>query len=54
MPLPVPGRGQYEHYHAIFDQMQQQKENIKVTEGRDAELREKHGPEPIERYVCLR
>ncbi|CAI5784109.1 serine serine/threonine-protein kinase Nek1 isoform X1 [Podarcis lilfordi] len=49
VPFPVPGRGQYEHYHAIFDQMQQQKENIKVTEGRDAELREKHGPEPIER-----
>ncbi|XP_034968114.2 serine/threonine-protein kinase Nek1 isoform X1 [Zootoca vivipara] len=49
VPLPVPGRGRYEHYHAIFDQMQQQKENIKVTEGRDAELREKHGPEPIER-----
>uniref|UniRef100_A0A8C3PFV1 non-specific serine/threonine protein kinase n=1 Tax=Chrysemys picta bellii TaxID=8478 RepID=A0A8C3PFV1_CHRPI len=29
-PSPVPARGQYEHYHAIFDQMQQQKENIKV------------------------
>uniref|UniRef100_A0A8C0GPR0 non-specific serine/threonine protein kinase n=1 Tax=Chelonoidis abingdonii TaxID=106734 RepID=A0A8C0GPR0_CHEAB len=28
-PSPVPARGQYEHYHAIFDQMQQQKENIK-------------------------
>uniref|UniRef100_A0A8B9SAT4 non-specific serine/threonine protein kinase n=1 Tax=Apteryx owenii TaxID=8824 RepID=A0A8B9SAT4_APTOW len=22
-PFPVPSRGQYEHYHAIFDQMQQ-------------------------------
>uniref|UniRef100_A0A8D2LRP5 non-specific serine/threonine protein kinase n=1 Tax=Varanus komodoensis TaxID=61221 RepID=A0A8D2LRP5_VARKO len=41
VPLPVPGRGPYEHYHAIFDQIQQQKENIKVTEGKDAELREK-------------
>ncbi|XP_061440081.1 serine/threonine-protein kinase Nek1 isoform X2 [Rhineura floridana] len=49
VPLPVPGRGQYEHYHAIFDKMQQQKENIKVTDGKDAELREKHGQEPIER-----
>uniref|UniRef100_A0A8B9Q346 non-specific serine/threonine protein kinase n=1 Tax=Apteryx owenii TaxID=8824 RepID=A0A8B9Q346_APTOW len=29
-PFPVPSRGQYEHYHAIFDQMQQQKENIKL------------------------
>uniref|UniRef100_A0A8C3IYJ8 non-specific serine/threonine protein kinase n=1 Tax=Chrysemys picta bellii TaxID=8478 RepID=A0A8C3IYJ8_CHRPI len=29
-PSPVPARGQYEHYHAIFDQMQQQKENIKL------------------------
>uniref|UniRef100_A0A8D2LRP0 non-specific serine/threonine protein kinase n=1 Tax=Varanus komodoensis TaxID=61221 RepID=A0A8D2LRP0_VARKO len=29
VPLPVPGRGPYEHYHAIFDQIQQQKENIK-------------------------
>uniref|UniRef100_A0A663M8B3 non-specific serine/threonine protein kinase n=1 Tax=Athene cunicularia TaxID=194338 RepID=A0A663M8B3_ATHCN len=26
-PFPVSSRGQYEHYHAIFDQMQQQKEN---------------------------
>lgn len=53
MPLPMPIRGPYEHYHAIFDQMQQQKENIKVTEGRDAEMREKQGQEPSERYVCL-
>uniref|UniRef100_A0A8C0B372 non-specific serine/threonine protein kinase n=1 Tax=Buteo japonicus TaxID=224669 RepID=A0A8C0B372_9AVES len=28
-PFPVSSRGQYEHYHAIFDQMQQQKENIR-------------------------
>uniref|UniRef100_A0A663M975 non-specific serine/threonine protein kinase n=1 Tax=Athene cunicularia TaxID=194338 RepID=A0A663M975_ATHCN len=27
-PFPVSSRGQYEHYHAIFDQMQQQKENL--------------------------
>ncbi|XP_066487838.1 serine/threonine-protein kinase Nek1 isoform X2 [Tiliqua scincoides] len=49
VPLPVPSRGPYEHYHAIFDQMQQQKENIKVTEGKDAELREKQGQELGER-----
>lgn len=24
-PSPFPSRGQYEHYHAIFDQMQQQR-----------------------------
>uniref|UniRef100_A0A670XZ30 non-specific serine/threonine protein kinase n=1 Tax=Pseudonaja textilis TaxID=8673 RepID=A0A670XZ30_PSETE len=34
MPLPVPDRGPYEHYHAIFDQIQQQKENLKI-EGKD-------------------
>uniref|UniRef100_A0A8C3U1Q6 non-specific serine/threonine protein kinase n=1 Tax=Catharus ustulatus TaxID=91951 RepID=A0A8C3U1Q6_CATUS len=27
-PFPVSSRGHYEHYHAIFDQMQQQKENV--------------------------
>lgn len=53
MPSPVPSRGPYEHYHAIFDQMQQQRENVKVTEGKEAELREKQGSEPIERYVSL-
>lgn len=53
MPLPVPARGLYEHYHAIFDQMQQQRENIKMAEGREAELREKQAPEPVDRYVCL-
>uniref|UniRef100_A0A8B9GFR9 non-specific serine/threonine protein kinase n=1 Tax=Amazona collaria TaxID=241587 RepID=A0A8B9GFR9_9PSIT len=29
-PFPVSSRGQYEHYHAIFDQLQQQHENIRV------------------------
>ncbi|XP_042324392.1 serine/threonine-protein kinase Nek1 isoform X6 [Sceloporus undulatus] len=46
---PVPGRGPYEHYHAIFDQIQQQRGNIKVTEGKDVELKEKPGQEPVER-----
>nr|XP_033798097.1 serine/threonine-protein kinase Nek1 isoform X2 [Geotrypetes seraphini] len=32
-------RGMYEHYHAIFDQMQQQKENIKAAEEREAKLK---------------
>ncbi|KAM6346570.1 serine/threonine-protein kinase Nek1 isoform 3-T5 [Podargus strigoides] len=40
-PFPVPSRGQYEHYHAIFDQMQQQKENNRVAEEREAKLRVK-------------
>ncbi|XP_009876460.1 PREDICTED: serine/threonine-protein kinase Nek1, partial [Apaloderma vittatum] len=40
-PFPVSSRGQYEHYHAIFDQMQQQKENIRVAEEREARLRVK-------------
>ncbi|NXJ81992.1 NEK1 kinase, partial [Trogon melanurus] len=40
-PSPVSSRGQYEHYHAIFDQMQQQKENIRVAEEREARLRVK-------------
>uniref|UniRef100_A0A674ICN3 non-specific serine/threonine protein kinase n=1 Tax=Terrapene triunguis TaxID=2587831 RepID=A0A674ICN3_9SAUR len=51
-PSPVPARGQYEHYHAIFDQMQQQKENIKVGEEREtrwkAEIRSR---EAVERGV---
>ncbi|NWX59474.1 NEK1 kinase, partial [Promerops cafer] len=39
-PSPVSSRGRYEHYHAIFDQMQQQKENIfRVAEEREAKLR---------------
>uniref|UniRef100_A0A8C5RK28 non-specific serine/threonine protein kinase n=1 Tax=Laticauda laticaudata TaxID=8630 RepID=A0A8C5RK28_LATLA len=40
MPLPVPDRGPYEHYHAIFDQIQQQKENLKI-EGKDVKLNER-------------
>ncbi|NXP23709.1 NEK1 kinase, partial [Scytalopus superciliaris] len=40
-PLPVSSRGHYEHYHAIFDQLQQQKENIRVAEEREAKLRAK-------------
>ncbi|NXC75074.1 NEK1 kinase, partial [Anhinga anhinga] len=49
-PFPVSSRGQYEHYHAIFDQMQQQKENIRVAEERQAKLRAKmQGREVVER-----
>uniref|UniRef100_A0A2D4NTH2 non-specific serine/threonine protein kinase n=1 Tax=Micrurus surinamensis TaxID=129470 RepID=A0A2D4NTH2_MICSU len=48
MPLPVPDRGPYEHYHAIFDQIQQQKENLKI-EGKDVKLNEKPCVEPIHR-----
>ncbi|NXI57873.1 NEK1 kinase, partial [Chloroceryle aenea] len=49
-PFPVSSRGQYEHYHAIFDQMQQQKENIRVAEERDAKWRVKvQGREVFER-----
>ncbi|XP_074884711.1 serine/threonine-protein kinase Nek1 isoform X7 [Buteo buteo] len=49
-PFPVSSRGQYEHYHAIFDQMQQQKENIRVAEEREAKLRAKvQGREVVER-----
>ncbi|XP_063280360.1 serine/threonine-protein kinase Nek1 isoform X10 [Prinia subflava] len=41
-PFPVSSRGCYEHYHAIFDQMQQQKENVfRVAEEREAKLRAK-------------
>ncbi|XP_032915367.1 serine/threonine-protein kinase Nek1 isoform X3 [Catharus ustulatus] len=41
-PFPVSSRGHYEHYHAIFDQMQQQKENVfRVAEEREAKLRTK-------------
>ncbi|NXY25885.1 NEK1 kinase, partial [Atrichornis clamosus] len=40
-PFPMSSRGHYEHYHAIFDQMQQQKENIRVAEEREAKLRAK-------------
>ncbi|NXE74301.1 NEK1 kinase, partial [Cochlearius cochlearius] len=49
-PFPVSSRGQYEHYHAIFDQMQQQKENTRVAEEREAKLRVKiQGQEAVER-----
>ncbi|XP_006026272.1 serine/threonine-protein kinase Nek1 isoform X3 [Alligator sinensis] len=49
-PTPVPTRGPYEHYHAIFDQMQQQKENLQVAEERDTKWRaEIQSQEPIER-----
>ncbi|XP_055650293.1 serine/threonine-protein kinase Nek1 isoform X3 [Falco peregrinus] len=51
-PFPVSSRGQYEHYHAIFDQMQQQKENIRVAEEREAKLRAKlQGQEVVERGI---
>ncbi|XP_067993213.1 serine/threonine-protein kinase Nek1 isoform X14 [Melanerpes formicivorus] len=48
-PFPVPSRGQYEHYHAIFDQLHQQKENTRLDEaklnakvqGREAAQRQK-------------
>ncbi|NWQ74088.1 NEK1 kinase, partial [Columbina picui] len=49
-PFPVSSRGPYEHYHAIFDQMQQQKESIRVAEEREARLRAKvQGREVSER-----
>ncbi|XP_020661142.3 serine/threonine-protein kinase Nek1 isoform X1 [Pogona vitticeps] len=48
VPLPVPGRGPYEHYHAVFDQIEQQREHIKIAEGKDAELKEKPCQEPVE------
>ncbi|XP_065692634.2 serine/threonine-protein kinase Nek1 isoform X2 [Patagioenas fasciata] len=51
-PFPVSSRGPYEHYHAIFDQMQQQKENIRVAEEREARLRAKvQGQEVSERGI---
>ncbi|XP_069711871.1 serine/threonine-protein kinase Nek1 isoform X2 [Phaenicophaeus curvirostris] len=51
-PFPVSSRGQYEHYHAIFDQMQLQKENIRVAEEREAKLRAKvQGREVVERGI---
>uniref|UniRef100_A0A674IBQ2 non-specific serine/threonine protein kinase n=1 Tax=Terrapene triunguis TaxID=2587831 RepID=A0A674IBQ2_9SAUR len=55
-PSPVPARGQYEHYHAIFDQMQQQKENIKVGEEREtrwkAEIRSREAVERQRGWVA--
>ncbi|XP_061849026.1 serine/threonine-protein kinase Nek1 isoform X3 [Colius striatus] len=51
-PIPVSSRGQYEHYHAIFDQLQQQKENFRVAEEREAKLRVKvQGREVFERGI---
>ncbi|XP_041870982.1 serine/threonine-protein kinase Nek1 isoform X2 [Corvus kubaryi] len=51
-PFPVSSRGRYEHYHAIFDQMQQQKENIRVAEEREAKLRAKlQGRGVVERGI---
>ncbi|NXO00134.1 NEK1 kinase, partial [Rhinopomastus cyanomelas] len=50
-PFSVSSRGQYEHYHAIFDQMQQQKENIRVAEEREARLRVKvQGQGAVDRH----
>ncbi|XP_032300431.1 serine/threonine-protein kinase Nek1 isoform X5 [Coturnix japonica] len=46
--FPASFRGQYEHYHAIFDQMQ--KETFKVTKERQAKWRaEVQGQEAVER-----
>ncbi|XP_061228743.1 serine/threonine-protein kinase Nek1 isoform X7 [Neopsephotus bourkii] len=51
-PSPVSSRGQYEHYHAIFDQLQQQHENIRVAEVREAKLRARlQGREVFERGI---
>ncbi|XP_009069910.1 PREDICTED: serine/threonine-protein kinase Nek1 [Acanthisitta chloris] len=51
-PFPMSSRGHYEHYHAIFDQMQHQKENIRVAEERGARLRAKlQGREVVERGI---
>ncbi|NXD90234.1 NEK1 kinase, partial [Chaetorhynchus papuensis] len=38
-PFPVSSRGRYEHYHAIFDQMQQQKESVRLADEREAKWR---------------
>ncbi|XP_048797864.1 serine/threonine-protein kinase Nek1 isoform X5 [Lagopus muta] len=47
-PFPASLRGQYEHYHAIFDQLQ--KETFKVTKERQAKWRaEVQGQEAAER-----
>uniref|UniRef100_A0A670XZ37 non-specific serine/threonine protein kinase n=1 Tax=Pseudonaja textilis TaxID=8673 RepID=A0A670XZ37_PSETE len=51
MPLPVPDRGPYEHYHAIFDQIQQQKENLKI-EGKDVKLNERFSKSPKETLLA--
>uniref|UniRef100_A0A6I8NZF4 non-specific serine/threonine protein kinase n=1 Tax=Ornithorhynchus anatinus TaxID=9258 RepID=A0A6I8NZF4_ORNAN len=47
----MPSRGKYEHYHAIFDQMQPHKENIKLADDREAKWRgEVRGKRLPERY----
>ncbi|NXL89901.1 NEK1 kinase, partial [Alectura lathami] len=47
-PFPVSSRGQYEHYHAIFDQMQ--KETFRAAEERQAKRKaEAQGREAVER-----
>ncbi|XP_042726743.1 serine/threonine-protein kinase Nek1 isoform X2 [Lagopus leucura] len=49
-PFPASLRGQYEHYHAIFDQLQ--KETFKVTKERQAKWRaEVQGQEAAERGI---
>uniref|UniRef100_A0A669P787 non-specific serine/threonine protein kinase n=1 Tax=Phasianus colchicus TaxID=9054 RepID=A0A669P787_PHACC len=49
-PFPASLRGQYEHYHAIFDQLQ--KETFKVTKERQAKWRaEVQGQEAVERGI---
>ncbi|XP_065592371.1 serine/threonine-protein kinase Nek1 isoform X8 [Cyrtonyx montezumae] len=47
-PFPASFRGQYEHYHAIFDHMQE--ETFKVTKERQAKwIAEVQGQEAVER-----
>ncbi|NWV23699.1 NEK1 kinase, partial [Origma solitaria] len=48
-PFPVSSRGRYEHYHAIFDRMQQQRENVRIAEEREAKLRAKLRDGVVER-----
>lgn len=51
----MSSRGRYEHYHAIFDQMQQRKENVfRIAEEREAKMRAKLQERGVvERYGCL-
>ncbi|KAM4807677.1 serine/threonine-protein kinase Nek1 [Rhinophrynus dorsalis] len=50
-PAQIVARAPYEHYHSIFDKMQQQKENIKAAEEREAKLRaELQNPDPDPAY----
>ncbi|XP_067838564.1 serine/threonine-protein kinase Nek1 isoform X3 [Heptranchias perlo] len=53
LPAPAANKGQhYEHYHAILDQMQQQKENIKGFEEKDIRWKTETPPrEPVFRGV---